>query len=110
MNKNIFIEFYDSILKLWPESVDVSDKVIFSEASARIPNLIDAHDNISKLIDSDETFNHVYCSYIDWALFQRLHQLARKESCKIVYPRKLKYDEILDQCLTNDEFVKIWNS
>lgn len=66
---------FESVLSLWPESLDVSHKILTSGGGVTIALLVLTHDLIrDKLLSSTEDDQIIQ---MDWAIFTVFHKMAK---------------------------------
>ena len=66
---------YEFVQSLWPEQIDISDAVVFSEISGRFPQLVKANDEAENVIENRNTYNDLH-SLTVWSFYQEIHKIA----------------------------------
>lgn len=96
-----FDKIYQEVVSLWPEEIDVKNKIISGETAAHIPNLIACYDKIDKAVyEKDDLYG-----LVNWAIFKALHRLARGLDSDVVWPHHLRKNDIFTLCVENEKFV-----
>ncbi|MGZ9097160.1 MAG: hypothetical protein ACXW30_02555 [Micavibrio sp.] len=102
-------------MSLWPETIDVTKKVIFDEGGMRCESLVQAHEKVENHLE-ENIFPHSqnkelvdWYRLVDWSVYQLLHGSIRKSKENIINPHKLlSEDRVLRHCLENEEFSADW--
>ena len=72
--KNEFENLIDYLSKLWPETLDVTDKVQGKRGGLRIPKLVAVHDDVEENIERNyDGLKYNYANTVEFAIFKYLH-------------------------------------
>ena len=72
----MFESLYAQVLDLWPESITLSKKEVFSEVSADFPDLWQVYDKIeAEVLENNSVFQDELLE-ISWAFYTLLHESA----------------------------------
>lgn len=104
MDRKKFDEVYDLLINLWPEEIDVSEKLFHDNGGVTINNLVFVHDNIEKELIKVDGYDEYLYEHVDWAIFRLLHSLAKHS--KIVYPQDIEKDEVFRLYEENEKAIK----
>lgn len=68
-------KLFESVIALWPKTLDVSEKILTQGGGVTMPLLVLAHDLIrNKLLSSTDEDQIIQ---MDWAIFTILHKMAK---------------------------------
>ncbi len=99
---------------MWPETLDVTEKITRGKQGLFIKNLTAEHDSVDQhiednVIPSARQEDADWYRLVDWSIFQKLHAFVKKENCNTICPAKVATEEhILKICLSNEEFTPDW--
>ena len=107
LNKTEFISVYDILINLWPETIDVREKIFQDNGGASIPNLISVKDDIESKLESVSGYDEHLHDHINWAIFKLLHQLAKQSN--FIHPRDIDKDEVFKIFNENEKaIIELW--
>lgn len=85
MNDDYFNNIFSEYISMWPEFIDLSDRLSTSRDKSnpfdavRFPNLIVIHDEIrDNICDMRDSKRSDYLRILDWVMFKLLHDLGKK--------------------------------
>lgn len=120
MTREEFENAVRAVLEFWPDEIDVSKKIFLPNGSCKIQSLVDVHDAIEHRMRLDPKFydekTDKYPAYggwatvIDWEILVVLWLEAKQPECLVIYPRKIKFEDVLTRCLDIEEFAQEWPS
>ncbi|WP_108816952.1 hypothetical protein [Loktanella sp. Alg231-35] len=66
---------YELVQSHWPEKIAIDDAVVFSETSARFPQLVKANDQAEAAVEDRNVYNDLHNLAV-WSFYQEIHKVA----------------------------------
>lgn len=116
MDKKTFHLIYSEIMALWPEVIDITERITFENGGERIESLVEAQRSVEWHLEN-VVFRHIghndqlmdWYRLIGWSIYQLLHMsLTGREKGIISVREILNESMVLRRCLENKDFIPDW--
>jgi hypothetical protein len=98
LSETQFRKIVPQVILLWPDEINVEEKIFYDNGGVRFPNLVKIHDEIEKNIlniKSKKEMRHMHD--VDWSLFTVIHEKAKNKD--VVRIKNIDINEVLNAYL-----------